>query len=179
MTEKEQTPSNHQVQQSKKSETVFPKTKPPVQKDHQEVEPKKNKSFKENKEKLQIETQKYMYDQSSKFSSVSRHLVFGIIGTIWVITYTDEGMYVPNCFLLWSLLAGLLYLFSDVFHYYLDSISYEREQQRIDKYRTQKQLDEDHEHKMDCINRRSHIFIHIKFIILIVCAICFIIGLCI
>ena len=178
MTEKEQTPSNHQVRKSKKLETVSPRTKPHVQKDRLEEEPRKNKTFKENKEKLQIETQKYMYDQSSKFSSVSRHLIFGIIGTIWVITYTDEGIYLPNCYLLFSLLTGLFYLLCDVLHYYWDSKDYENELNQLDNYNNQKQLDEMHEQRMDCINKRSHFFIRLKFAILLVCSVSFIIGLC-
>lgn len=179
MTAKEQTPNKTQVQVSLKSEMDTRKTKPRVQKDRQAAKQRKDKTFEENREKLQKETQKYKYDQSSKFSSVSRSLIFGIIGTIWVITYSDGNMHIPNWALLFSLLAGLLYLFSDVVHYYSDSISYEKEQNQLDYYKKQEELDNIHEPIMDRINRRSNFFIHFKFAILIVCAIFFIVGLCI
>ena len=178
MTEKKQTPSNHQAQQFKKPETVSPKIKSPVQKDRQEVRQEKNKALKEKKEKLQKETQDYMYGQSSKFSSVSRHLIFGIIGTIWVITYTDEGMFVPNCYLLFSIIIGLLYLLCDVTHYFWDSLDYENELNQIDIYNSQKQLEVEHEQRMDSINQRSHFYIRLKFVILLFCSVLFIIGLC-
>jgi len=50
-------------------------------KDHQEVQQVKrngDNTFEEKKQKLQDETQDFMYQQSSKFSSVSRNLVLGI-----------------------------------------------------------------------------------------------------
>lgn len=179
MTAKEQTHSKTRAQVSQKSETVSPKAKPRVQKDRQEAKQRKDKTFKEDWEKRQKETQEYMYSQSSKFSSVSRSLIFGIIGTIWVITYSDGHMRIPNWALLFSLLAGLLFLFSDVIHYYSDSVSYEDEQNRFDNYKTPEDLDNKHEPEMDRINKRSHIFINIKFVILIICSILFIVGLCI
>ena len=54
MTEKKQTPSNHQAQQFKKPETVSPKIKSPVQKDRQEVRQEKNKALKEKKENYEL-----------------------------------------------------------------------------------------------------------------------------
>ena len=179
MTAKEQTHSKTRALASQKSETVSPKTKPHVQKDRQEAKQRKDKTFEEKREKLQKETQEYMYSQSSRFSSVSRSLIFGIIGTIWVITYSDGHMRIPNWALLFGLLAGLLFLFSDVIHYYSDSVSYEKEQNQFDDYKTQEDLDNKHEPIMDRINKRSHIFINTKFVILIICSILFIVGLCI
>lgn len=149
----------------------------PVQKDHQEAPQPKNDSFKENKEKLQTETQHYMYDQSSKFSSVSRTLIFGIIGTIWVITYSEGMLHIPNYGLLISLIFGLLYMLTDVFHYFLDSVSYHKEIYDLDNYERQEDLDKIHEPKMDKINKRSYLFLIIKFVILIIAAVLFTAGL--
>lgn len=149
----------------------------PVQKDHQEVLQPKDDSFKENKEKLQTETQKYMYDQSSKFSSVSRSLIFGIIGTIWVITYSEGILNIPNYSLLISLIFGLLYMLTDVFHYFLDSVSYHNEIYDLDDYKKQEDLDKIHEPRMDKISKRSFLFLIIKFVILIITAVLFTAGL--
>ncbi len=135
------------------------------------------KKFEKNKEKLQEETQKYMYDQSSKFSTVSRYLIFGIIGTIWVITYKEGKLTIPNDFLFSSMLLCLLYLFSDVIHYYTDSRCYEKELYRLDKYNSQEDLDNIHEPIMDQINKYSHAFIIYKFIVLLCSSTYFIIGL--
>ena len=177
MTVKEQTPSNHQVRQSKKSETVSQKTKLPVQKDRQAAKQRKDKMFEEKKEKLQKETQEYMYAQSSKFSSVSRSLIFGIIGTIWVITYTEGQLCIPNFALFISLLSGIVYLVIDVIHYYTDSKSYEDEQNKFDSYKKQEDLEETHENEMNRINERSHSFIKYKLAVLAICAILFFYGL--
>ena len=118
-----------------------------------------------------------MYQQSSKFSSVSRNLVLGIIGTIWVLTYTDGKLGIPNNWLLCSLIMGLLFLLVDVIHYFWDSVSYQRETYQLDKYKNQLELDKRHEPQMDSINKRSHRFIIAKFCILMLASLSFAIGL--
>ncbi len=146
------------------------------QKVHQEALSKQNDEFQENRKKLQDETQSYKYSQSSKFSSVSRSLVFGILGTIWVVIYSDDSIVIPNDWLLYSLFSCLAFLFADVFHYFLDSISYQNELSKLDKYTTQEELDTKHEKKMDSISKRSHLFIKIKFVILFVACLFFVVG---
>jgi len=146
------------------------------QKVHQEALSKQNDEFQENRKKLQDETQSYKYSQSSKFSSVSRSLVFGILGTIWVVIYSDDSIVIPNDWLLYSLFSCLTFLFADVVHYFLDSISYQKELSKLDKYTTQEELDTKHEKKMDSISKRSHLFIIIKFVILFVACLFFVVG---
>ena len=73
------------------------------------VLPSKKDEFEKRRQELQDETQRYMYQQSSKFSSVSRSLVLGIIGTIWVLTYVDGTLCIPNRWLLSSLITGLVF----------------------------------------------------------------------
>ena len=118
-----------------------------------------------------------MYQQSSKFSSVSRSLVLGIIGTIWVLTYVDGNLLIPNGWMLSSLVAGLIFLLTDVIHYFWDSMSYHCEAYKLDTYNNQQDLDKKHEPRMDRINKRSHWFIVAKFCILMVASILFAIGL--
>lgn len=133
-------------------------------------------NFEERKEKLQEETQQFMYAQSSKFSSVSRSLIFGILGTIWVLTYKEGRMTIPNDFLLSSLMLCLLYLFSDVIHYYTDSRAYKKELYRLDKYKTLEDLENQHEPIMDQINKNSHSFIIFNFFVLIFSSAYLIVG---
>ncbi len=93
------------------------------------------------------------------------------------LTYAEGTLNFPNGWLFSSLLAGLSFLLIDVIHYYTDSLSYNRELYRLDKYVSQKDLDVKHEPKMDSINKRSHIFIVMKFWVLIFTSILFIMGL--
>ena len=151
------------------------------QKDHQEAQqvkrnPSSNMS-EEKKQKLQDETQNYMYQQSSKFSSVSRNLVLGIIGTNWFLTYVDGKLRIPNRYLFASLLLGLMFLLVDVIHYFVDSVSYQNELCSLDKYETEQELESKHEPKMDKINKRSHRFIIAKFVLLVFASVLFFIGL--
>lgn len=131
-------------------------------------------SFEDKREKLQEELQGYYYSQSSKFSSVSRSLVFGILATIWVFIYTDGELSITNQVLLYALIAGVLYLTIDILHYFLDSISYHKEQYRLDEYRTIEDLNDRHEPFMDVVNKRSYAFFITKFVILCLTAIFFI-----
>ena len=136
----------------------------------------KKDDFLYKKQKLLDETQSYKYSQSSKFSSVSRTLVLGIMGTTWILTYTDGKLYIPNLYLSASLFICLLFLLVDVIHYYSDSISYQRELCKLDQYRTVEDLDKTHEKTMNTINKRSNRFIVAKFWILICASVLFFIG---
>lgn len=149
-------------------------------KDHQEVQQVKGKSgntFEEKKQKLQDETQDYMYQQSCKFSSVSRNLVLGIIGTNWFLTYVDGKLRIPNRYLFASLLLGLMFLLVDVIHYFVDSVSYQKELCSLDKYETEQELESKHEPEMDKINKISHRFIIAKFVLLVFASVLFFFGL--
>lgn len=147
-----------------------------VQKDLLEAPQSEKDEFEKRRKELQDETQNFMYHQSSKFSSVSRTLVLGIIGTIWVITYTDGNLCIPNIWLFVSLLLGLSFLTVDVIHYFWDSMSYHEELYNLDDYTSMAELNEKHEPKMNEINKRSHIFIKIKFWVLIIAALFFLLG---
>ena len=147
------------------------------QKVHQEVPQEKSKIENLNrKQELLDETQNFMYQQSSKFSSVSRNLILGIIGTIWFLTYVNGKLTIPNTWLLCCLLLGLLFLLTDVVHYFWDSMNYHKELYRLEKYNTQKEFDDNHEPKMDRINKRSHRFIVAKFWMLMIASSLFGIG---
>lgn len=150
------------------------------QKDHQVVQQTKdvyNERPERKIKELQEETQGFMYQQSSNFSSVSRNLVLGIIGTNWFLTYVDGKLRIPNQYLFASLLLGLMFLLVDVIHYFGDSVSYQKELYSLDKYETEQELESKHEPKMDKINKRSHRFIIAKFVLLVFASALFFIGL--
>ena len=75
-------------------------------------------------QKLLDECQNFHYAQSSKFSTLARTLVFGIIGTIWILSYSTNGFNPSNNCLLWSLIVSFLYLAVDECHYFWDSCFY-------------------------------------------------------
>lgn len=158
-----------------RQEKVEIKDKTHVRRARREAPQEKDK-FKENKERLQNELQEYMYSQSSKFSSVSRNLIFGILGTIWIMTYSEGRMSIPNPYLFYALLFSLLFLSVDVFHYFLDSISYHSQQYKLEKFKSQKEIEEAHEPQMDKINKRSHRFLIGKSIVLLIAGLLFLRG---
>ena len=162
------------LQQQKKQENLL------NQKDHQGVQQVKGdicNTFEEKKQKLQDETQDFKYQQSSKFSSVSRNLVLGIIGTNWFLTYVDGKLRIPNLYLFISLLLGLMFLFVDVIHYFWDSMSYQKELYSLDKYKIEQELENKHEPRMNAINKRSHRFIIAKCVLLLTASALFFMGL--
>lgn len=136
-----------------------------------------NKTLEEQKEERENMVQRFMGDQSGLFSSVSRTLIFGIIGTIWVITYSDNGVNVPNKYLLLSLGMSLVYLLADVSHYYWDTMSYQKESKKIWRYNTSEELDSELRRGLTKINKRSVNFIRIKWWGLILTALLFSYGL--
>ena len=136
----------------------------------------KKDEFEDKLEKLQDETQGYIYSQSSKFSSIARNLTFGILGTIWVLTYSEGKCTIPNNWLLGALILSLVYLVADVCHYFSDTISYHNELNAMDNYRTMLDINEKHEPFMDKISQRSYQFLWAKFIILAFACVLFLIG---
>ena len=137
----------------------------------------KSEDLEKEKEKMEDMVQGFMGSQSGLFSSVSRTLIFGIIGTIWVITYSEHKLTVPNNWLLVSLVMSLLYLLADVGHYFLDAMSYQEETKRISGYKSSEELKANLKDGLAKINGRSVNFIKIKMVLLISTAIIFVIGL--
>lgn len=130
------------------------------------------KNNSENIQELLEECQEYHYAQSSKFSQLSRSLVFGILGTIWILSYSEQGFTPNNNWQIWTLIAGFIYLAIDVCHYFCDSCFYRNEYFHFKKERNISTHD-------DKMNKRSKISYHAicwKFIILISVCILFLIG---
>ena len=69
----------------------------------------------DRKASLENELQGYRYSQSSKFSSVSRTLVLGIIGTIWTIILNSKKGSTCHPLLTLALLLSISYIVLPLF----------------------------------------------------------------
>lgn len=177
MTTKKHAPIKNQAIETK---TISPKTQMPTLKEKAHtgrLETKTNDTKNEKREELENLAQQFMNAQSGNFSSVARKLIFGIIGTIWVITYTDGKLFIPNCWLLSSLLFGLLYLFIDVTQYYFYTMNYQNETKKLSKYPLEEDPKSKFDEAMKRINHRGIIIIKCKFFALLITAILFGVGL--
>lgn len=123
-------------------------------------------------QKLLDECQGFHYAQSSNFSKLSRTIIFGIIGTIWILSYSKDGFTPSNNCLFWSLIVSFLYLAVDLCHYFWDSYFYRSEYFLFDK---EKDISK-HDERM---NKRAHSSFYAicgKFIILCFVCILFVVG---
>ena len=123
-------------------------------------------------QKLLDECQDFHYKQSSNFSKLSRTLIFGVIGTIWVVAYSKEGFSPSNDWLLWALIVAFLYLVVDICHYFFDACFYRNEYFEFEKEKNISRHDE----LMSGRARLSYYAICGKFIILCVVCLLFIVG---
>lgn len=129
----------------------------------------------ERKSTLENELQGYRYSQSSKFSSVSRTLILGIIGTIWTIILNSEKGSTCHPLLTLALLLSILYLVCDVRHYYKDSKNYFERQFKLSKATTNADLDE-HDIQMDNLSIQSQRYVKMKYWILCISVMSFLVG---
>ena len=129
--------------------------------------------------KLLDECQGYHYSQSSNFSKLARGIVYGVIGTIWVISYSKEGFVLSNIWLFLSLIIGFVYLAVDVCHYFFDSSFYRKEYFRLEREQEKDNSVAEHNSRLTERSQKSFHSIVAKFVILIIVCILFIIGFCI
>lgn len=134
---------------------------------------------KEEIKRLLEECNSYHYSQSSKFSSLARTIVLGVISTIWIISYSNNGFLLKNGWLLASLIASFVYLAVDIYHYFSDAWFYRNEYFRFEREQDKDSSVIEHNCRLRERSIKSFHSIIIKFIILfIVCSI-FIIGFCV
>ncbi len=134
------------------------------------------KKREEQIEKLLEECQGFKYTQSSNFSTLSRSIIFGIIGTLWVISYTEKEFTFPNNFALSAMCAAFVYLLVDLIHYFWDSCFYKREYVRFDKEKTSETAVRDHNQRMDRNADNSFNFFRGKCILLLITVLLFMLG---
>lgn len=118
------------------------------------------------------ECQGYHYSQSSKVSSLSRNIIYGIIGTGWVLIYADNQYHEPCTWLIIALGLSFVYLLLDLAHYFSDSCSYRREYFELE----QKKNIEDHEAYMNRVSKRSYHLLIAKFYSVLAIAVIFVIA---
>lgn len=123
-------------------------------------------------QKLLDECQDFHYKQSSKFSTLARTLVFGIIGTIWILSYSEQGFSPNNNWQIWTLIVGFVYLAVDVCHYFWDSCFYRNE---YFKFGNEKEVLK-HDERMSERAKKSFKSVIAKLIILIIICILFFVG---
>lgn len=122
------------------------------------------------------ECQSYHYLQSKQTSTLTRQLVYGIMGTIWVLSFNNGHFYVNNKFYYLVLIFSLAFMLFDVFHYFLDSLSYRKEYFKIVQGERMKEESIKHEDFMIQVSERSFMFLKIKFGLCMFVSLMFVIG---
>lgn len=170
------TPKQETKSQSNKTSALTSKQKTRTNTSPQQQEKSASEALEDYKANLFNKAQKEMSDLTGIFSNVARTLLFGIIGTIWVITYSEKGLDFSNCWLLTTLSLCLFYFLVDVIHYFFSAMIYQniskkaKECEDFGQYLKQKE-------RTYKINKRTVIIIYIKFIVLIIAALAFCKGL--
>ena len=164
-----------------KSQTSKTRTRSKTEKTNADISPIQQENsaknnFKNDKIELHTRAQKFMSEQSDKFSTVARALMFGIIGTVWIIAYTEAGLSISNRWLIAALILSLLYFLVDVIHYFWNAMSYQDVSKQAKKCNDDEALDDQYD-RMKAINGRSVTCVVIKFVVLILAATAFCIGL--
>ena len=127
-------------------------------------------------DKLLDEWQKYLYSQSSNFSKLSRAVVYGLIGIIWILFYGKDGFNSTNNTLLLALCLGFLYLSIDIVHYFWDTCFYRQETKFLCDNNISDNVIAIHKKNMAKNAKRSFCWIIAKFIFLLSIVLTFFIG---
>lgn len=117
----------------------------------------------QNIDKRLEECQNYHYSQSSKVSALSRNIIYGMIGTCWVLIYSNNTFHKPCVGLIITLCLCFAYLLIDLRHYYSDSRSYRNEYFVLDANRTNENILNTHEDKMRQVSKRSYRWLKRKY----------------
>ena len=126
----------------------------------------------QNIDKRLEECQNYHYSQSSKVSALSRNIIYGMIGTCWVLIYADNQYHKPCWWIIIALGLSFAYLLLDLVHYFSDSYSYRNEYFEIEH----KKNIEGHEAYMNKVSKRSFHLLIAKFICGLVISVVFVIA---
>lgn len=138
------------------------------------------------------ECEEYQYNQSSNVSRLSRNIIYGIIGTIWILIYDDDTCQDTCIWIRAALVLSCLYLLLDLIHYFVDFLAYRKESyllsHEVDSCDCCKEDDQlSHKNKTACISRRhkertlmfskrSANCLKAKFISILIISVLFLIG---
>ena len=142
----------------------------------EEIIPEFDKKNDNKYDKLLDECQGYKYAQSSNFIKLSRTVIFGIIGTIWILSYSNGEFIIHNTYLITSLLFAFLHILIDLLHYLVDMIFYKKEYVRFSEDKGDANAIEKHDKRMDKHATVSFRFVCVNTIALLLSVISFIIG---
>lgn len=72
--------------------------------------------------------------QSGKVSSISRMMIYAIIGTIWLLLSQEKDglLFVDNKLLKCAIIASFVYLLVDITHYFIDACRYRYNSFKLD-----------------------------------------------
>lgn len=120
--------------------------------------------------------QDYHYTQSSKVSALGRNIIYGEIGTMWVVMYSNHVYHNPCIMVVIALGLCFIYLLIDITHYYIDSYCYRREYFILDESRNVEGILDKHSEFMYFVARCSFCMLNIKFVGVLIISIIFIIA---
>lgn len=127
----------------------------------------------ETKDELINEVSDYQYKQSGQVSTLCRYVIYGIVGTVWVLSYVNGNLEKPNILLLLSIIFSFIYLLLDVIHYYMDTFFYYRESHKL---MNDCITEENHAKCMVETSKRSFVLLTHKFILTIIISLLFVGG---
>ena len=133
-------------------------------------------NLKDRCEELLSECQTYKYNQSSNFIQLSRTVVFGIIGTIWILSYSHGSFTIHNTILIVSLILAFIHILIDLLHYFCDMVFYKREYVRFASEQYNDNAIKNHDDRMDNNAKKSFLFVVVNSAVLLLTVICFIVG---
>lgn len=128
-------------------------------------------------EKATQEAGNYQSQQSAKTSELIRKIVFAIIGSCWVLIFTEDGTYQDtNIYLQLAIAGSFVYLILDIVHYFWDTCSYYRNVQNISKCMTADYIQDVYIHEREYIAKRSFVIFCIKTLVCLIVAALFLSG---
>lgn len=141
-----------------------------------------NNAEKNNYETAIGEAQEYYGNQSGKVATISRTLVYGMITTVWVVSYSDGAIQIPHPILLVALFCCFIYLLFDLSLYFANACRYHKQQILLEEHKGKNDAayiaqNGEYNKTMISIHNKAFIWICIKFGLFIVTAISFLIGL--
>jgi len=123
------------------------------------------------------EAQSFYADQSGKVATISRSIVFGMIGTIWVVWYSDGEIKDIHFVTLLSMFFCFVYLMYDVFLYFQNALFYhDKLVQLEDNFKKSNYLDKSYSDELLNYSKKACANMKRKYWIFIFVSVSFVVG---